>query len=351
MSQRLAALTALFAFVMLVIGALLWGGNIGLGDNGPSRVSFQIATGSTESLYFPVGQAMAGLISHPAGVARCETATVCGPAGVILSARTSEGAADNLRSVNAGAVDSGLSEGDVIAAAVAGQGAFRRSGRSRHLRIIASLFTEPAHLVVSVKSNIHAVNDLRGKRVMLGGAENTGAIFRTRAILAAYRVPEQRLRIVRQDAGNPVQLLRDGKIDAFFATAGIPIEGVRDLTARGLALLVPLDGEGRDRLVRAMPQLSPAVIAAGAYPRVGPVETVATRSYWVTRDSEPDALIYGLTRALFNPANRSVLSSSHPSAREITLDHAAENPPAPLHPGAARFYREAGILEPLQPVP
>ncbi len=344
MSQRLAALTALFAFVLLVMGALLWGGNIGLGDNGPSRVSFQIATGSTESLYFPVGQAMAGLISHPAGVARCETATVCGPAGVILSARTSEGAADNLRSVNAGTVDSGLSEGDVIAAAVAGQGAFRRGGRARHLRVIASLFTEPAHLVVSVKSNIHSVSDLRGKRVMLGGAENTGAIFRTRAILAAYRVPEQRLRIVRPDAGNPVQLLREGKIDAFFATAGVPIEGVRDLTARGLALLVPLDGEGRDRLVRAMPQLSPAVIAAGAYPRIGPVETVATRSYWVTRDSEPDSLIYGLTRALFNPANRGVLSASHPSAREINLDHAAENPPAPLHQGAARFYREAGKL-------
>jgi TRAP transporter TAXI family solute receptor len=344
MSQRLAALTALFAFVMLVIGALLWGGNIGLGDTGPSRVSFQIATGSTESLYFPVGQAMAGLISHPAGVARCETATVCGPAGVILSARTSEGAADNLRSVNSGTVDSGLSEGDVIAAAVAGQGPFRRSGRARHLRVIASLFTEPAHLVVSVKSNIHTVSDLRGKRVMLGGAENTGAIFRTRAILAAYRVPEQRLRIVRQDAGNPVQLLQGGKIDAFFATAGVPIEGVRDLTARGLALLVPLDGEGRDRLVRAVPQLSPAVIAAGAYPRIGPVETVATRSYWVTRDSEPDALIYGLTRALFNPANRGVLSASHPSAREITLDLAAKNPPAPLHQGAARFYREAGKL-------
>ncbi|MDB5735822.1 MAG: hypothetical protein JWN16_2459 [Alphaproteobacteria bacterium] len=344
MSQRLAALIALFAFVLLVIGASLWGGNIGLGDPGSSRISFQIATGSTEGLYFPVGQAMAGLISHPAGVARCETATVCGPAGVILSARTSEGAADNLRSVNSGAVDSGLSEGDVIAAAVTGQGAFRRGGRARHLRVIASLFTEQAHLVVSARSGIHRIDDLRGKRVMLGGAENTGAIFRTRAILAAYRVPEQKLRIVAQDTGNPVQLLRDGKIDAFFATAGVPIDGVRDLTARGLARLVPLDGEGRDRLVRAVPQLSPAIIAAGAYPNIGAVETVATRSYWVTRDSEPDALIYGLTRALFNPANRSALASSHPSAREILLDHAAENPPAALHPGAARFYREAGRL-------
>ena len=120
MSQRIAALLALAGFVLAVMGVWLWGGNVG--PQAPSsRVSFQIATGSTGSLYFPVGQALAGVISHPPGVGRCETATVCGPAGVILSTRTSEGAADNLRSIDQGLVDSGLSEGDVIAAAVKGR--------------------------------------------------------------------------------------------------------------------------------------------------------------------------------------------------------------------------------------
>ena len=59
------------------------------------------------------------------------------------------------------------------------------------------------------------------------------------------------------------------------------------------------------------------------------------------RDSVPDALVYGITRALFNPANRDALAASHPSAREIGLATAALNPPAPLHPGAARYYPEA----------
>src|SRR3954469_4442507 len=146
MSQRLAALIALLAFVAVVVGALLTGGRLGLDDTGPMRVSFQIATGTTEGVYFPVGQTIAGLISHPLGVGRCDTATVCGPAGVILSARTSEGSTDNLRSVNQGLVDSGFADGDAIAAAVAGQGgAFRRP--ARHLRVIAALFPEEAHLV------------------------------------------------------------------------------------------------------------------------------------------------------------------------------------------------------------
>jgi TRAP transporter TAXI family solute receptor len=337
MSQRLAALIALLVFIALVVGALVTGGNLGLADSGPTRISFQIATGSTEGVYFPVGQAIAGLVSHPLGVGRCDTATVCGPAGVILSARTSQGAADNLRSVNNGAVDSGFADGDVIAAAAKSEVPLRNSGT--HLRVIAALFAEETHLVVAEKSSILSVSDLRGKRVFLGGA-NSGSLARTRAILAAYHLRAHE--IVSDETA--AAMLKDGKIDAYFAVAGVPLDSVKDLIAQHLARLVPIDGEGRDRLVEMVPQLFPAVIPAGVYPGVGAVQTVATRAFWVTRDSEADPLIYGLTRALFNPANRTALAASHPSAREIGLDSAAVNPPAPLHPGAARFYREKGKL-------
>jgi len=337
MSQRYVAIIALVAFVALVIGALVTGGRLGLADSGPARISFQIATGSTEGVYFPVGQAMAGLISHPLGVGRCDTATVCGPAGVILSARTSEGAADNLRSVNSGVVDSGFADGDVIAQAVAGEGPFRRP--ARRLRVIAALFPEEAHLVVAAKSDIQSVFDLRGKRVFMG-TPNSGGVTRARVILAAYRVRARE--IVSDDA--PSQLMRDGKIDAYFTVTGVPLDSVKDLIVHHVARLAPIDGEGRDRLIRMVPQLSPAIIGANAYPGQPAVETVSTRAWWVTREGEPDPLVYGLVRALFNPANYPGLVASHPSARGIGLDSAAVNPPAPLHPGAARFYREKGKL-------
>ena len=337
MSERFLALAALIAFVVLVIGALLTGGNLGMDNSAPMRVSFQIATGSTEGVYFPVGQAMAGLISHPLGVGRCDTATVCGPAGVILSARTSEGTTDNLRSVDQGLVESGFADGDVIAAAVAGQGAFRRP--ARHLRVIAGLFAEETHLVALVQSNIQSVSDLRGKRVLMG-PPNSGALMRARAILSAYRVHARE--VISDETA--AQMMKDGKIDAYFAVAGVPLDSIRDVLVRHVAHLVPIDGEGRDRLVKMVPQLSAALIAAGAYPGAAAVETVATRAYWVTRDTEADPLIYGIARALFNPANRETLVASHPSAGEIGLDSAAIHPPAPLHPGAARFYREKGML-------
>jgi len=337
MSERFLALAALIAFVVLVIGALLTGGNLGMSDSAPMRVSFLIATGSTEGVYFPVGQAMAGLISHPLGVGRCDTATVCGPAGVILSARTSEGTTDNLRSIDQGLVESGFADGDVIAAAATGQGVFRRP--ARHLRVIAGLFAEQTHLVASAGSNIQSVADLGGKRVLMG-PPNSGALMRARAIFSAYRV---RAREVISNE-NAAQMLKDGKIDAYFAVAGVPLDSIRDLLAHHAAHLVPIDGEGRDRLIKAMPQLFAASIAADAYPGMAEVQTVATRAYWVTRDTESDALIYGIARALFNPANRDALAASHPSARDIMLDSAAVHPPAQLHPGAARFYREKGML-------
>jgi hypothetical protein len=205
--------------------------------------------------------------------------------------------------------------------------------------VIAALFPEAAHLVVAANSGIQTVEDLRGKRVLMGQA-NTSSVTRNRAILSAYRV---RPREILSDE-IPAALLQAGKIDAYFAVAGVPLDSIRDLLTRHQARLVPLDGEGRDRLLATVPQLFPIVIPAGSYPGAPAVETVATRAWWFTRDSEPDSLIYGLTRALFNPANRAGLAASHPAGRGITLDSAAQNPPAPIHPGAARFYREAGKL-------
>ena len=91
--------------------------------------------------------------------------------------------------------------------------------------------------------------------------------------------------------------------------------------------------------------MSKAVIPAGSYPGAPTIETVAVRAWWFTRDAESDPLIYGLTRALFNPVNQAGLAASHPVGRDISLDRGISDPPAAIHQGAARFYREAGKLD------
>lgn len=304
------------------------------------RTSFVVATGPSGGTYFPVGQALADIVSHPPGVARCDTADVCGPSGLIASARTSDGAVANVLDVNAHRADAALVQSDVVADAVAGKGAFRKFGPQSHIRIIADLFPEQVHVVAARSAHIAAIADLKGKRVSIG-EEDSGTIETARALLAAYRI--RRIRESNDPPDVAAQKLQQGKLDAFVFVGGAPVVLVESLVARGQAVLIPIDGAGRNRLLAQMPSFSPAVIASDAYPGSPAVQTVAERAIWIVNDSEPADLVYAVTKALFNPVNRELLDDSHPSAKFIRLQTAIATLPAPLHPGSARFYREAKI--------
>jgi len=335
---------ALAAAGLAVIGsALLLAMELGSAQGLAPRISFQILTGSTGGTYFPVGQLIAGLLSHPPGVDRCEAAPVCGPPGLIISARTSDGAVANVLAVNAGRAESGLAQGDVVEAAVKGEGTFRKTGAQRAIRVIADLFPEDVHLLVARRAKIQSVADLRGKRVSLG-APSSGTSVTVRAILAAYDLSEWRMK-ARHDASDvDAQLLEQGQLDAFFFVGGRPVDLVDDLISHGVARLVPIDGPGRDRLVKAVPSLSRDVIPAGTYRGTPAVQTVSVRALWIVNAQVPDALVYGLTRALFDPGNREALNGGVRSTAMIRLDTATQDLPAPLHAGAARYYREVGRL-------
>jgi len=337
MQQRIATLVALFLF-----GLMAWWGvtrqEAAPQDAGAGRVSFQIATGPSGGTFFTLGQAIAGLISHPRGAARCETSTVCAPSGLILSARTAQGSADNLRSVNAGLVDSALVQADMVEAAVRGQGAFRQGGPLSNIAVIAALFPEEVHLVVAPNSGITTLRGLARKRVWLAPA-GTDAGDTARGILAGLRIS-----VLAVAGDDPETLMRDGAVDAFFLMAAAPYGPVAQVLERDRARLVPIESAAVERLLRQQPQLQHAVIAAEAYRGWPQIHTIGTRTLWVVNRRAPDALVYGITRALFNPANREALSGSHPSAHKISLGSAALELPVGLHPGAARYYREVGVL-------
>ena len=318
--------------------------NFGAADPGGGRISFQIATGGAGGAFFPVGQAIADLISHPPGVDRCNRGGVCGPSGLIITARSSPGTVDNVLAVNNGTADSGLARADIVAAAVKGEEPFRRSGKATHVRVIASLFSEDAQWIVAANSKIQSVADLRGKRVSLGSS-GSGAILTAREILSAYRVPEAGLKIANLDLADALAQLQAGKLDAVFTVGAVPLQPVTAALAGGKARLVPIAGPERDRLLKLTPTLAMAEIAANVYPGQAATQTVSTQAVWIVRDSVPAALVYGITKALFDPANHDGLAASHPAAHEIGLATGARNLPAPLHPGAAQFYRQMKVLD------
>jgi TRAP transporter TAXI family solute receptor len=343
MGPRVTAFTAIGASAALALGLLISVLGFGEAQSEPQRLSFLVATGPTGGTYFPVGQLIAGLISNPPGVDRCQIPNVCGPAGLVMSARTSDGAVANVLDVNADRVDSGLAQADVVAQAVKGTGIFRRYGKQTHIRVLAALFPEDVHVVVATHAKIASLRELRGKRVSLG-ADDSGTIVTARAVLAAYGLSERAMKTRHLAADESAQLLESGKLDAFFFVGGTPVPLLEDLISRGAARLVAVSGRERMRLIKSDPGLESDAIAANTYPGQPEIQTVRVRALWIVRDTAPDALVNGIVRALFNPSNRAQLDRAMPSTRAIRIEDAAGSDPALLHPGALRFYREKGKL-------
>jgi len=344
MSFRRAAICVGAGLGVLVLAGLFVVVSFTSAQTLPARISFQIVTGSTAGTYFPIGQLIAGLISHPPGVDRCESAPVCGPTGLIISARTSEGAISNVLQVNQGGADSGFAQTDVITQAIAGEGPFRKLGKQSRIRIIANLFPEDVHLVVARKSKIVGVPDLRGKRVSIG-AESSGTSVTARAIVAAFGVSERRLKLRHDSPDVDAQLMQQGRLDAFFFVGGRPVGLIDDLIARGVARLVPIGGTGREQLLKADPDLAADTIPQGTYRGTLAIETVSVQALWIVNASEPNDLIYGITKSLFNPTNRAAFDGEGGSAASIRIGNATRDLPAPLHPGAERYFREVNRLQ------
>ncbi len=340
--QRLAKISVVVAGLSALGAMLVWalpGASQGL----PPRQSFEILTGPVAGTYFPMGELIARVVSHPAGLGRCEKKGVCGPPGVIVSARSSDGAVANVLAVNAGQAASGLAQGNVVADAVAGRGPFRKYGRQTHIRVMADLFPEDMQLVVAAGSPVKSVADLKGRRISLGNAQS-GADVIASEILAAYGVRSAKIRRETYDAS--AALLRQGKIDAFFFLGGAPVPLISDLIERGQARLVPIDGKGRSRLITRIKGLSADTIPPGAYRGTGRVETISCHTLWIAKDTAPPDAVYALVRALYDPANRDMLAQGPRLAQDIKLGEQISLLSVPWHPGATRFYREAGQLPP-----
>jgi TRAP transporter TAXI family solute receptor len=325
---------ALFAFG----SALLVGGQASV-----PRVAFVIATGPTAGTYFPIGEAIATIISHPPGIYRCEKPGVCGPTGLIASVRTSAGSTANVLAVNSHIVDAALAQSDVVADALAGRGAFRNAGKQTHVRVLAALFPEEVHLVAGTSMHVKSAADLRGKRISIG-AKESGTIVTAHTVLSAFRLPPSRVRVTNDASDVAAGKLLKGELDAMFFVGGAPVPLVRELLAQGKGILVPIDGAARVRLLKQSHDLTATAIPPGLYPKTGKVETVGVRAVLIVNDAVRADAVYAVAKSLFNSANRDALAGSHRSAQAIRLETAATNLPAPLHPGAERFYREAGKL-------
>lgn len=305
---------------------------------------FTIGTGGTAATYYPVGGVIANAISNPPGSRACDEGGSCGVPGLIASAVSSRGSVDNVNAITSGLRNSGFAQSDVAFWAFTGTGTMEGQPPAENLRAIAALFPEHIHLVVMADSDINSVADLEGKRVSLD-EPGSGTYVDANLILEAYGLSNEMVtaEALKPDAAGDA--LRNGQIDAFFFVGGYPTGAIVELASAVDIKLVPIDGDGAAGLTEEFGFFSVSDIPDGAYEGVAATTTVAVGAQWITSADENEELIYQITSALWNDKTRVLLDVGHAKGASINKETALDGIGIPLHPGAERFYREAGLLQ------
>jgi len=306
---------------------------------------FRIGTGSTGGTYHPIGGLIASAISNPPGARPCDRGGACGPEGLIAVAQSTGGSVANVEAIRDGQLESGLAQADIAYWAYKGEQVFRKKGkRVEKLRAIANLYPEAVHLVVRKDAKITRIEDLRGKRVSLG-PKDSGTRVDAEIILRAYGLTPKSIKAEYLGPGPSADALREGKLDAMFLVAGPPAQAITTLAGSTEIALIPISGKQAERLRKRYPFFSSGVIPAGAYKNDGEIETLTVGAQWVVSADVPEDLVYAITRAFWHKNVRQTIDDGHPEGRNIRLATALKGLGVPLHPGAARYYREAGILD------
>jgi uncharacterized protein len=304
---------------------------------------FRIGTAGTAGTYFLIGGAIAGAISSPPGSPDCTRPGSCGVPGLVATAQATQGSVENVQLLAREQLESAFVQADVAHWAYTASEMFRNGPPVGNLRAIAALFPEAVHVVVAADGPIHGLADLKGRRVALGEPES-GTLADARLVLAAVGLKESQLTPFNYRLAQSTAALREGALDALFQVGAPPVPGIVEAAAAAPIRLLPIPQATAEALRRQHRFFTPSTIPAGAYPGADEATpTVAIRALWVTTSEQPEALIHAITRALWQDSTRKVMQARHPAGAQIVLERALDGLGIPLHSGAERFYREAGL--------
>ncbi len=323
----------ILAFLTLIQGSRGFGEELSV---------FRIGTGGKTGVYYPVGKLIARGITRqfekkqdPGGPSRPQTPCV------IAVAQNSAGSVENVRTILSKEIEAGLVQSDVADQAHGCRGPFSKDPGSDKIRAIASLYSEKFQIVTRKDARIRRIQDLRGKRISLD-EQGSGTLSVMRIILDAYRLSETDFSPVYLKPVFTKGKMISGDLHGFVMMGGIPMEAVSDLSGVGI-FLVPVPKRISSEINKRHPHLVPGLIPANAYPGVPETPTIQVYAVLaVHADADPD-LVYDITAALWSDYMGSLFRQGHPQAREIRLESALTGVTIPLHGGALRFYRDAGL--------
>ncbi|HXH04341.1 MAG TPA: TAXI family TRAP transporter solute-binding subunit [Candidatus Competibacteraceae bacterium] len=306
----------------------------GLNASAAEQRFVTIGTGGVTGVYYAAGGAICRLVNKD----RKEH-------GIRCSVESTPASVFNINTVRQGELDFGIAQSDAQFNALKGLGPFKDAGPYEELRVVFSLHPEPLTLVAGKESGIKGLEDLKGKRVNIGNP-GSGTRASVDELLAAAGIKTSDFKLVSElkaDEHGPA--LCDGKIDAFFFGVGHPSANIQDPTTVCGAQLVSITGPAIDKLVAEHPYYAKATIPGGLYPNnPNPAQTYGVTATMITSAKVPDEVVYAVVKAVFD--NFEDFKKLHPAFANLEPKQMVTNGnSAPLHPGAARYYKEKGWIQ------
>ncbi|WP_172294682.1 TAXI family TRAP transporter solute-binding subunit [Pseudoruegeria sp. HB172150] len=295
-----------------------------------AQQQLSIATGGTGGVYYPMGGGLAEVINnHVEGYAA--TAEVTGAS------------VENMGLIATGDADLGIGLADTVQQAQTGTGRFEGQ-QLEMIRGLASLYANMVQIVTLEGSGISSLSDLSGKRVSIG-APGSGTEVNAEAILTANGISYDDIDEQRLNFNETADALANGDIDAGFWSVGAPTSSILNLATTNDIVIIELTADEIAASREATPIFAETTLAGGTYEGVDDdIAVLGVPNVLAVSSEMSDDLAYAITKAMFE--NIDELKAVHPAANETTIEFTMGATPIPLHPGAIRYYEEAGATIP-----
>jgi TRAP transporter TAXI family solute receptor len=328
----------LMIYIALLLGFFFFTGPAPTNVHAENIVT--IGTGAVTGVYYPTGKAIAKIVNKKGK-----------EHGVQVKVESTGGSVFNLNAIIVGDLEFGIVQSDLQYQAWNGIKGWKDRGPQKKLRSICSFHPQSIVLIAGDDTGIETLIDLKGKHINIG---NLGSGSRGNSIDAMQSCGIEWRRELSAEgirAADSAKLLQNGRIDAFFFTVGHPNDLIKEATAgKRKVHFVPLTGDCIDQLVAKWPYYAKAYVPISFYPMARNkenVETFGVKATFCTSVDIPERVVYAITREIFN--NLEDFKKLHPAYGILTKHNMLEALRAPIHPGAMKYYKEAGLTIPPPP--
>jgi TRAP transporter TAXI family solute receptor len=292
-----------------------------------------VLTGPSSGIYFPIGGAFS---------------TFIGSIGYKTSATATGATAENINALLTGQGEMAIAMSDSVIQAVESFGAYAGKPPAKQLRAMMGLWPNFCQIVTTADSGIKTFADLKGKRVGVG-APNSGVEINARMMFEAHGMSYKDCRVDYLSYGEAIDQMKNGLCDAAFVTSGLGNATIRELGTTKKIAFVPVEGAPLKKLIAKYPFYIEATIPATVYGAEKDTTTAAVMNIMLVDIKLPDDVVYDLLANIYSPKGLEAIQASHSTAKANIKPETALRgilgTSVPLHNGAAKYYKDKGMLK------